>query len=714
MPTAPVVPLAVVLALLAAAPASPVRAADAARPAPAIPREVLDKEWLRLETPRFVMFAETSPREARRVADRLERLSEVLLLTSPALRSETTKPACVFLIRSRTALDAYRPRLDGKPQDLSGFFHGGRATDYLTVQASDKGTTDFVALHEYVHLVLHSALPEIPLWLNEGMAEYYATIRDSRIRATAGAPVEWHMPALGALNEFPLARLFNVTHRSPEYNEASRSGLFYAYAWATVHALLGTTREDRERFEHMLVQIRGGSSVREALKAAWPDMDDAAIESRRARHFAGGSIPGIEWTFDRPFERDEASITPARTADLLFHLGDLLAHMNDRRDDAAAHFRAALAADPRHAPAMAGLADLEEELGHHAEASRLLTEAEDSGDALALLMAGQTRWRRAVARLNRARARDSLVRAEAERLREVGRSVLAVDPMSPDALAFMGKATVLDGTGDLRAARSAVRRAGSVLPYRSDLLYDEALLDARLGDYEAARTAAVRLAARGETEMAQDARDQLAAAVLDSARSLWRLGETQRADSMLRAVRDWGGYSPGVRGHFERAVIELANARMDDSGAPGSAAGRSGRAGGTGSAGGSGATGESGPAPGTPVAPAAQPIDPERLAQAQRLVRNGEALAGKRDYAGAGRSFDAAAKALPGSDVARRAARRAAEMRFEAGIDEAVALARSGRYAEAEKRFAELERKAPSAEHRERAQFLRQQMRRLY
>jgi len=37
----------------------------------------------------------------------------------------------------------------------------------------------------------------------------------------------------------PLSELFDVTHRSPQYNEREHRGVFYAESWAPAHYLLG-------------------------------------------------------------------------------------------------------------------------------------------------------------------------------------------------------------------------------------------------------------------------------------------------------------------------------------------------------------------------------------------------------------------------------------------------------------------------------------------
>jgi len=100
--------------------------------------------------------------------------------------------------------------------------------------------------HEVAHGYLHSVLPGLPLWLDEGLAEYFEVPRGKR---------GWHAMHIGELTgagrwEPDLARLESLT----SVNEMSQ--MDYAEAWAWVHLLLETTPPRREVLVNYLQMLR--------------------------------------------------------------------------------------------------------------------------------------------------------------------------------------------------------------------------------------------------------------------------------------------------------------------------------------------------------------------------------------------------------------------------------------------------------------------------
>ena len=94
------------------------------------------------------------------------------------------------------------------------------------------------AFHEYVHLHLKDSLPGAPLWLNEGLAEFYGALQFARGEALLGAPILPYVYLLRSSELLPLTTLFAIDGRSPHYNEQDKSGIFYGQSWALVHYLM--------------------------------------------------------------------------------------------------------------------------------------------------------------------------------------------------------------------------------------------------------------------------------------------------------------------------------------------------------------------------------------------------------------------------------------------------------------------------------------------
>src|SRR3984957_4343910 len=88
--------------------------------------------------------------------------------------------------------------------------------------------------HEYTHLLVGKA-DWMPLWMNEGLAEYYQNtdIREKDI--SLGEPSTENVILLRQNRMLPLATLFTVDHTSPYYHEENKGSIFYAESWALTH-----------------------------------------------------------------------------------------------------------------------------------------------------------------------------------------------------------------------------------------------------------------------------------------------------------------------------------------------------------------------------------------------------------------------------------------------------------------------------------------------
>src|SRR5690349_20330448 len=93
------------------------------------------------------------------------------------------------------------------------------------------------AVHEYVHLVVQHLNLKFPPWLNEGLAEFYSTLRMQGDKILLGAPVAGRLQAMLREKWVPLATIVSAGHDSPYYNEKNRAGSLYNEGWALVHMM---------------------------------------------------------------------------------------------------------------------------------------------------------------------------------------------------------------------------------------------------------------------------------------------------------------------------------------------------------------------------------------------------------------------------------------------------------------------------------------------
>jgi Tfp pilus assembly protein PilF len=75
----------------------------------------------------------------------------------------------------------------------------------------------------------------LPLWLNEGFAEFYGSTQFGSHTASFGRPDANLLRLLQREQLIPVATLVSADSSSPLYNARDHSGMFYAESWAIVH-----------------------------------------------------------------------------------------------------------------------------------------------------------------------------------------------------------------------------------------------------------------------------------------------------------------------------------------------------------------------------------------------------------------------------------------------------------------------------------------------
>lgn len=138
--------------------------------------------------------------------------------------------------------------------------------------------------HEVTHGYLHAVVPNIPLWLDEGLAEYYEVPRSAG--GLHWPHVEELMRSLHAGWRPHLARLEQLT------SAADMQQLDYAESWAWVHFLLHSTPQRRQLLHETLRDLHEHRTARllsRALRERAPEPERALVEHVRRLAFPEGS-----------------------------------------------------------------------------------------------------------------------------------------------------------------------------------------------------------------------------------------------------------------------------------------------------------------------------------------------------------------------------------------------------------------------------------------
>lgn len=204
-----------------------------------------------------------------------------------------------------------------------------------------------VIFHEYEHFVVRNNLPNAPLWLNEGLAEYFSSFKtsdDSR-KATLGYPIVRHIVTLREGHLLPLDTFLTVNTKSPHYNENGKVGIFYAESWALIHYLiLGNGGKRLPQLSKFIGGVGAGVSVEENFRQSF-QADYKKIESELRSYLDRFAFPVLNITFAKELDfAKEMQKAPMSDAEVQFYLGDLL-FRGGRFDEAESYFQKALKFD---------------------------------------------------------------------------------------------------------------------------------------------------------------------------------------------------------------------------------------------------------------------------------------------------------------------------------------------------------------------------------
>jgi len=434
----------------------------------AIPAFAADK-WLSIQTRNFVLVGNAGEADIRQAGRMLEEFRTAVSTVFPRMDQDSSVPTTIMVFKNDESFKPYKPLYNGKPGNLLAFFQPGEDVNYIAVTATLPSPA--IVLHEYVHFLLRENVGSLPLWISEGLAESYSTFDlGGKNEFTIGRAPEQHIATLNSNPQFiPMKRLVAIQENSPEYNEESKQGMFYAESWAMVHYLVvGAEGKRRMQFAQLLTLLSKGTSFEDAFSEAFQTDYGTLEEEVRNYIRKRNSWPTMKVATRDTIQVDVRAMktTTLSEAESEFYLGDLLLHLN-RVADAEPHLTAALSKQPDLVAAQASLAMLRVRQRRFDEALTLLKKAVDADSKNPLV----TFYYAYV--LERAEADNSATRSgsPAERyatMRTYANKAIELSPRRVDAYALLAR-TDLNSGENLDEAEATLKKALTIAPGRDDL-----------------------------------------------------------------------------------------------------------------------------------------------------------------------------------------------------------------------------------------------------
>lgn len=179
--------------------------------------------WVQITSPHFVVVTNSSEKDGRRIADQFERMRSLFHAAFPKIQMDAAgAPIVVLAIKDEKDFRALEPKeyLAKGSLKLGGLFLSSVDKNYVLMRIDADGDHPYsVIYHEYTHFLLRSSAEWMPLWMNEGLAEFYQNTDIRAKDAALGNPSFEDLQWLQQNKLLPLATLFTVDQKSPYYHE---------------------------------------------------------------------------------------------------------------------------------------------------------------------------------------------------------------------------------------------------------------------------------------------------------------------------------------------------------------------------------------------------------------------------------------------------------------------------------------------------------------
>lgn len=183
------------------------------------------------------------------------------------------EPIHIYLFSSRDVYLNYLRRYFPNVNARRAMFIKGRGPGMVFAYVSNQLVTD--VRHESTHALLHSALPMVPLWLDEGLAEYFEVPRQLRQH---GNPHQGKTIWAARFGSLPSLQRLEALRTLEDMSAAD-----YRQSWAVVHFLLHGSAAGKQELTEFLSDIAAHEApgkLSERLNQRVPQ-----LEQKMAEHF---------------------------------------------------------------------------------------------------------------------------------------------------------------------------------------------------------------------------------------------------------------------------------------------------------------------------------------------------------------------------------------------------------------------------------------------
>src|SRR6201984_1271455 len=231
--------------------------------------------WVEVRSPNFIIVSNAGEKQARKTAIQFEQIHTLFREGLAVAQGHPSPVITIFALKDEKSLGELLPEYWTKGHmHPSGVFTYRMYQYYAAVNLEAQGTNPFATMyHEYYHSLTMPYCPELPIWLSEGLADFFGQSQINGNIATMGVADPALIAELRQNKLIPLDVLFHVDVSSPYYNEENKTSVFYAESWALTHYLMiGDKQEHRQMLLDYASALSSGLSLDQAAAKAFGDL----------------------------------------------------------------------------------------------------------------------------------------------------------------------------------------------------------------------------------------------------------------------------------------------------------------------------------------------------------------------------------------------------------------------------------------------------------
>jgi len=264
--------------------------------------------WLEVHSAHFTVITDAGEKKGREVALRFEQMRAVFGLLLGKDRLQQSIPLTILAFKNDRSYYQLAPlrHVEDNPQPqpigVPGFFLPGDDQDFIVLNLFEVDPWNAVA-HDFAIMMLNSNYPIAQGWFDEGLAEYFSSIRIDNKNVEMGSDPELNPTIkedlVGNLQDAHPAKsltellgvevwmappdLFGARHDPSPRNEGTHHTLYYAESWMMMHYLLHAKKLPETGVYFDLVLNRH-VPVEDAIKQAF-GMSSAELEQAVKDYF---------------------------------------------------------------------------------------------------------------------------------------------------------------------------------------------------------------------------------------------------------------------------------------------------------------------------------------------------------------------------------------------------------------------------------------------